>query len=416
MSKLLLKNIKQLVQVRDENLQLVKGVDMKFLPVLENAWLACDNGLIADYGSMDDFPGIADWKDLEVIDCSGKIVMPAFADSHTHIVFAGNREAEFVDRINGLTYEEIAKRGGGILNSAAKLRETSEDDLYEQSLNRFHEIISLGTGAVEIKSGYGLTLESELKMLRVIKRLKERNEIPVKATFLGAHAYPKEYLNDKPGYVKHVINEMLPAVGEEKLADYIDVFCENGYFSDVETKQILEAGAKYGLIPKLHAEQLSHSNGIVTGIACNAISVDHLEYCNESDIKALKNSNTMPVILPGAAYFLSLPNPPARQMIDAGLPLAIASDYNPGSSPTGNMSFMMSIACIQYKMNPEEVINASTINGAYAMHVSEQVGSITPGKLANLFITKEINSYSYIPYAFSTPLIEKVIINGSVWN
>jgi imidazolonepropionase len=349
---------------------------------------------------------------LEVIDATGKIVMPCYADSHTHIVYAGNREAEFVDRINGLSYEEIAKRGGGILNSAKKLRETDEEELFQQSLKRFFEIISQGTGAVEIKSGYGLNLESELKMLRVIKRLKNMNLIPVKATFLGAHALPAEFKDNKKGYIDLIINEMLPAISKEKLADYIDVFCEKGYFTALETKQILEAGSKHGLVPKVHAEQLSHSDGIRTAVECKAISVDHLEYCNDQDIEILLKSETMPTILPGAAFFLNLPLPPARKMIDAGLALAFASDYNPGSSPSGNMSFMMSLGCIDYKLNPEEVINATTINTAYAMDLSKEVGSITPGKLGNIIITKPISSYGFIPYAFGSNLIESVYLKG----
>jgi len=412
MTKLLIKNIKTLVQVRDTVVEKVSGTEMAQLPCIDNAWLAIDNGLIADYGSMDDFPGISDWKELEVIDASGKIVMPCYADSHTHIVYSGNRESEFVDRINGLSYEDIAKKGGGILNSAKKLRDTSEDDLFEQSLGRFKEIILQGTGAVEIKSGYGLDTDSELKMLRVIKRLKDLNLIPVKATFLGAHAVPSEFKGNKKAYIDLVINEMLPKITNEKLADYIDVFCENGYFSADETKQILEAGLKHGLTPKLHAEQLSHSNGIKTAIECKAISVDHLEFCNDNDIALLKNSKTMPTILPGAAFFLSLPLPPARKMIDAGLAIALASDYNPGSSPSGNMSLMISLGCIQYKLNPAEVINAATINSAYAMDLSNEVGSITRGKRANVFITKNISSYNYIPYAFGSNLIETTIING----
>lgn len=412
MSKLLIKNIKSLVQVRETNINKVCGKDMSILPCIEDAWLAIDNGLIADFGKMEDFPGITDWKDLEVIDASGKLVLPCYADSHTHIVYSGNRESEFADRINGLSYEEIAKRGGGILNSAKKLRETSEDDLFEQSYARFMEIISQGTGAVEIKSGYGLNLESELKMLRVIKRLKNLELIPVKATFLGAHALPAEYKDNKKGYIDLIINEMLPAISKEKLADYIDVFCEKNYFSAEETKLILEAGLKHGLIPKVHAEQLSHSNGIKTAIECKAISVDHLEFCTDDDIALLKNSNTMATVLPGAAFFLNLQLPPARKMIDAGLPIAFASDYNPGSSPSGNMNFMMSLGCIDYKLNPEEVINATTINSAYAMDLSKEVGSITIGKRANVFITKPISSYGYIPYAFGSSLIETVIING----
>ncbi len=415
MSKLLIKNIKTLVQVRDEAPEKVCGKDMAVLPCIENAWLAIDNGLIADYGSMDDFPGIVDWKGLEVIDASDKIVLPCYADSHTHIVYAGNREGEFVDRINGLSYEEVAKRGGGIINSVQLLRNTSEEELFQQSLLRFNEIIKLGTGAVEIKSGYGLSLEAELKILRVIKRIKDLNIIPVKATFLGAHAIPPEFKGNKEGYIDLLINEMIPAIAKEKLADYIDVFCEKDYFTAAETEEILLAGKKHGLVGKVHAEQLSHSNGIQTAVKCDAISVDHLEYCNDDDIKALLKSNTMPTVLPGAAFFLSLPLPPARKMIAAGLPVAFASDYNPGSSPSGNMNFMMSLGCIQYKLTPEEVINATTVNSAYAMNMGHKVGSITRGKLANFILTKKINSYGFIPYSFSNNHIESVFINGEIF-
>lgn len=415
MQKLLLKNIKNLLSVYENAPEKLKGVEMKNLPGIENAWLACDNGLIADYGTMDEFPGIVDWKDLEVIDCSGKIVMPCFADSHTHIVYAGNREQEFVDRINGLSYEDIANRGGGILNSAKKLRAATEDEIFEQSKARLTEIIEQGTGAVEIKSGYGLDLESELKMLRVIKRLKDLDWIPVKATFLGAHAIPVEFKNNKQGYIDLIIKEMLPAIEKEKLADFIDVFCEKGYFDAAETRQILEAGKKHGLTGKVHAEQMSHANGIRTAVECEAISVDHLEFCNESDIELLAKSNTMPTILPGAALFLNLQLPPARKMIDSGLAVAFASDYNPGSSPSGNMKLMLSLACIQYKLTPEEAINAVTLNSAYAMHLQKEVGSVTPGKRANLIITKEISTYGYLPYAFGSDLIDKIILNGKEW-
>ncbi len=415
MQKLLLKNIKNLVSVYEKAPITLKGKEMGKLPCIENAWLACDSGLIADYGSMDDFPGITNWKDLEVIDCSGKLVLPCFADSHTHIVYAGNREQEFVDRINGLSYEEVAKRGGGILNSAKNLRQTSEDDLFEQSKQRLIEIIKQGTGSVEIKSGYGLDLESELNMLRVIKRLKALNWIPVKATFLGAHALPQEFKTNKQGYIDLIINEMLPAIEKEKLADFIDVFCEKDYFTAEETKQILMAGKKHGLIGKVHAEQLSHTNGIKTAIECDAISADHLEFCNDADIALFTKSKTMPTILPGAAFFLNLPLPPARKMIDSGLAIAFASDYNPGSSPSGNMKLMMSLACIQYKLTPEEAFNAVTINSAYAMQLEKEVGCISNGKLANLIITKEISSYGYLPYAFGSELFDKIIINGEIW-
>lgn len=412
MQKLLLKNIKSLISVYEINPEKLSGKEMKKLPCIENAWLACENGLIADYGSMDDFPGIIDWKELDVIDCSGKIVMPCFADSHTHLVYAGNREQEFADRINGLSYEEIAARGGGILNSVAKLRQTSEDDLFEQSKHRLKEIISQGTGAVEIKSGYGLDPDSELKMLRVIKRLKDLGWIPVKATFLGAHAIPVEYKNNKEGYIGLIIDTMLPAIANEELADFIDVFCENNYFTEQDTIKILNAGKNFGLRGKVHAEQLSHTNGIKAGVTCGAISVDHLEYCNDEDINRLKNSGTIPTILPGAAFFLGLPYPPARKMIDGGLPVALASDYNPGSSPSGNMKLMMSLACIQYKLTPEEAINAGTINSAAAMDLHHLAGTITIGKLANLIITKEISSYGFLSYAYGSDLVDSIIING----
>ncbi|MBS1637882.1 MAG: imidazolonepropionase [Bacteroidetes bacterium] len=412
MQKLLIKNIKTLVQVREEAIEKVSGKDMAVLPCIHNAWLAVDNGLIADFGSMDDFPGITDWKNLQVIDATGKIVMPCYVDSHTHIVYAGNREQEFVDRINGLSYEEIFKRGGGILNSAARVANATEDQLFDEAMIRLKEVIAQGTGAIEIKSGYGLSTEAELKMLRVIKRIKDLNLLPVKATFLGAHALPQVYKENKAGYLDLIIEEMLPKIAEEKLADYIDIFCERGYFTAEETERVLLAGKKYGLKGKVHAEQMSHSGGIQTGVKCGALSVDHLEYCNDEDIEALKNSATMPTVLPGAAFFVSLPLPPARKMIDAGLPVAFASDFNPGTSPSGNMNFMMSLGCVQYKMTPEETINACTINAAYAMDVVHEVGSITPGKKANFFITKEISSYAFIPYSFGSNLIETVFLNG----
>jgi imidazolonepropionase len=410
--KLLIKNIKSLVQVREPGVLRVSGADMKLLPCIENAWMAVDKGIIADYGSMDDFPGIEDWKGLEIIDAEGKLILPCYADSHTHIVYAGNREGEFVDRINGLSYEDIFARGGGILNSAKRLSEATEDDLFEQAMLRLKEVIGQGTGSIEIKSGYGLSVESELKMLRVIKRIKDLGLIPVRATFLGAHALPVDYKNDKAGYIRLIIEEMLPKIAAEKLADYIDVFCEQNYFTAQETKAILEAGKKHGLIPKVHAEQMSHYGGIRAGVESGAISVDHLEYCNDDDIELLKNAETMPTVLPGAAFFLGLPLPPARKMIDAGLSIAFASDFNPGSCPSGNMNFMMSLGCVQYKLTPEEVINACTVNSAYAMHLSKEVGSITIGKKANFFITQPISSYGFIPYSFGSNLIESVYLNG----
>ncbi len=412
--KILIKNIKKLVQVRDEHIDCVKGKDMALLPCIENAWLAIEDGLIAEYGSMDDFPGISDWRNLEIIDAANKLVLPSWVDSHTHLVYAGSREGEFVDRINGLSYEEIAARGGGILNSAKRMQDAGEDELIERALVRLNEIMLQGTGAVEIKSGYGLSLETELKMLRVIKRLKEISPLTIKATFLGAHAVPADYKGRKEEYIELVIQQMLPVIAEEKLADFIDVFCEQNYFTPEETIRVLNAGKQYGLVPKVHAEQLSNYGGVKAGVQCGAISVDHLEYVGEEEIAALLNSSTMPTILPGAAFFLSLPNPPARKMIDAGLPLAIASDFNPGSSPSGNMNLMQSICCVQYKMNPNETINASTINTAYAMCVGKELGSITPGKKANIFITKEISGTDFIPYSFGSNLVDSVILNGKI--
>jgi imidazolonepropionase len=423
--KLLIKNIKNLVQVEEKPRLKVSGSDMKILPCIEDAWLAIEEDKIVDYGKMDDFPGITDWSGLQIIDATDKLVFPSWCDSHTHIVFAASREQEFVDRINGLTYQQIAQRGGGILNSAKKLREASEDELTESALKRLNEVLLQGTGAIEIKSGYGLSLEAELKMLRVIKKLKTLSPLTIKATFLGAHAVPADIPNlqgfknlegfqKKEKYIQLIINEMLPQIAEEKLADYCDVFCENGYFTAEETIKILTAAKGYGLIPKVHAEQLSNSGGVKAGVKVGAISVDHLEYVNDEDIAALKNSETMPTILPGAQFFLQEPFPPARKMMDAGLPVAIASDYNPGSSPSGNMNFMVSLACIQYKMTPEEAINAATINSAYAMGLSQTHGSIAIGKQANVFITKEISSYAFLPYSFASNNIETIIINGQI--
>jgi len=412
--KILIKNIKQLVQVEISPKIKISGSDMKNLSCINDAWLAIENEKIVGFGKMDDWEGIADWTGLTIIDASDKLVLPCWCDSHTHIVYAGSREGEFVDRINGLTYEEIFQRGGGILNSAKKLEEASEEELIESALLRLNEIMLQGTGAVEIKSGYGLSIESELKMLRVIKKLKTRSPLTIKATFLGAHALPLEYKNRKSDYIKLLINEIMPIIEEENLADYCDVFCEQNYFTKDETIEILSAGKKHGMTPKVHAEQLSNYGGVIAGVEVGAISVDHLEFVGDKEIEALQNSNTMPTILPGAVFFLSLPFPPARKMIDAGLPVAIASDYNPGSSPSGNMNLMISLACIQYKMTPEEAINAATINSAYAMDLSKTHGSIAIGKQANIFITKEIPNYSFIPYSFGSNLIETVIINGKL--
>ncbi|MES2139068.1 MAG: imidazolonepropionase [Bacteroidota bacterium] len=412
--KILIKNIKQLVQVEESPQLKVVGKDMNNLSCINEAWLALENDKIVGFGKMEDWEGISDWTNLSIIDATDKLVLPCWCDSHTHIVYAGSREGEFVDRINGLTYEEIFQRGGGILNSAKKLKEATEDELVESALLRLNEIMLQGTGAVEIKSGYGLSVDSELKMLRVIKKLKTLSPLTIKATFLGAHAVPLEYKERKGDYIRLLINEIMPVIAEEQLADYCDVFCEQNYFTKEETIEILTAGKKHGMTPKVHAEQLSNFGGTLAGIDVGAISVDHLEFVGDKEIEALLNSKTMPTILPGAAFFLSLPFPPARKMIDAGLPVALASDYNPGSSPSGNMNLMISLCCIQYKMTPEEAINAATINSAYAMDLSKTHGSIAIGKQANVFITKEIPNYSFIPYSFGSNLIETVIINGKL--
>jgi len=404
-------NIKELLQVRENTIDKVSGSEMAILPTINNAYLLITNGTIAAFGSMEDCPKINVDK---TIDASGKIVLPSWCDSHTHLVYAGNREQEFVDRINGLTYEEIAHRGGGILNSAKKLNETSEEEIYNQSKVRLKEIIQQGTGAVEIKSGYGLTVEGELKMLRVIKKLAENYPITIKATFLGAHAFPSEFKENHSGYLDMVIHEMLPKIAEEKLADYIDAFCETGYFSVEETERIMKAGNLYGLRSKIHVNQFTAINGIEACVKHKALSVDHLEIVTDEDIEVLKNTETMPVALPTCSYFISIPYTPARKIISAGLPLALASDFNPGTSPSGNMNFVVATACIKMKMTPEEAINAATINGAYAMGISETHGSITIGKKANLIITKPMNSFYELPYAFGSNLIEQVILDGKV--
>ena len=411
--KTLIINIKELLQVRDASVLKVSGAEMAVLPTIKNAYLVIENDLIADFGSMEDLQ--EDLNPEKCIDVDGKIVLPSWCDSHTHIVYAGNREQEFVDRINGLSYEEIANRGGGILNSAQKLNAASEEELYNQSKTRLEEIMRLGTGAVEIKSGYGLTVDGELKMLRVIKKLSQDYPITIKATFLGAHAFPLEYAANRKGYIDLIINEMLPEIAENKLADFIDVFCENGYFSVSETEQIMEAGIRFGLKPKIHVNQFNSIGGIQAGIKYKALSVDHLEIMNPEDIEALKNTETMPVALPSCSYFLGIPYTPAREMITAGLPLALASDFNPGSTPSGNMNFVVSTACIKMKMTPEEAINAATINGAYAMGISKTHGSITIGKKANLIITKPVSSYYQLPYAFGSNLIDTVFIEGEIF-
>ena len=413
---LIITNIKELVQTEDTPRRWVAGAEMAQLPTIKNAFLIIRSGLIENFGTMEEFRKLDErfYNGIDEIDATGRLVLPCFADSHTHLVYAGSREQEFVDRIKGKTYEEIAAAGGGILNSAKRLQETSEEELYQSALKRLHEVINLGTGAIEIKSGYGLTVNDELKMLRVIKRLKALNLIEIKASFLGAHAIPKTY-TDRKEYIDLIVNEMIPQVAAESLADYCDVFCDKGFFTPEETDRILKQGLKYGLRAKIHANQLAASGGVQVGVANNAISVDHLEHVGEAEIEALLNSETMPTLLPGAAFFLGLHYQPARKMMDAGLPLALASDYNPGSSPSGSMPFTLSLACIKLKMLPEEAINACTINSAYAMELEKTHGSIAKGKVGNVFITHEIPGYSFIPYSFGSNLIDKVILKGKIF-
>ena len=410
MKKLLIKNIKGLVQVGENIPKVIKGSEMKNVPILENAFLALEDGEVVAYGLMEDWEGIDDWRDLEIIDASGKYVLPAFCDSHTHVVFAKSREEEFVDRINGLSYEEIELKGGVILNSARRLNEMSEAELFDQAKVRIEKMKSYGTGAIEIKSGYGLSVAGELKMLRVIKRLKKECDIAIKATFLGAHAFPKEFKENHRGYIDLIINEMLPQIGAEKLADYIDVFCERNYFSVEEMEEILLAGAKYGLIPKVHVNQFSILGGVKKAIELGALSVDHLEEIDEQDIAALKNSECMPTILPSCSHFISIPFGNARLMMDNGLPVALASDFNPGTTPTGNLGVVWSLACAKMKMTPEEALNALTVNAAYAMGLSETHGKIALGRKSPILITKEIPSLAYIPYAFGDQHIEQIIV------
>lgn len=407
----LIVNIKELVQVREAGISKVSGAAMAILPTLKNAYLLIKDNLIADFGSMDNVPQT---KIDDTIDAAGKMILPAWCDSHTHIVYAGNREQEFVDRINGLSYEEIASRGGGILNSAKKLNEATQEEIFNESKARLEEVMRLGTGAIEIKSGYGLTVDGELKMLRVIKQLSEKYPIAIKATFLGAHAIPMEYKANRKGYIDLLINTMIPEISKDDLADYIDVFCETGYFTVLETEQIMNAGIHFGLKPKIHVNQFNSIGGVQSGIKYNALSVDHLEVMKAEDIEVLKNTETMPVALPTCSYFLSIPYTPAREMIAAGLPIALATDYNPGSTPSGNMNFVVATACIKMKMTPEEAINAATINGAYAMGVSDTHGSITIGKKANLIVTKPIPSFYQLPYAFGSNLIDMVFIEGKI--
>ncbi|MBL7473425.1 imidazolonepropionase [Robertkochia sediminum] len=407
--KTLFINIKGLLQVRDAKTTMLKGSEMRILPRLEDAFLLVEDGIITDFGEMRYVNTDAAQK---VVDLEGSYVLPTWIDSHTHLVYAGNREQEFVDRINGLTYAEIAQKGGGILNSAQRLQQTSEETLYRESEKRLQQVIAQGTGAIEIKSGYGLTMEAELKMLRVIKRLKEHYPITVKATFLGAHAVPAEYKENREGYMDLVIDEILPAVAKEGLAEYIDIFCEEGYFTVHDMERLLVAAKAYGLIPKVHVNQFHIIGGVPAAVKHGALSVDHLEVIENEDIEALKQSNTMPVALPLCSFFISIPYTPARKLIDAGLPLALATDYNPGTAPSGNMNLAVATACIKMKMTPEEAINAATVNAAYAMGLSATHGSITKGKKANFMVTKEVPSYAYLPYDFGNNNIDAVYLNG----
>ena len=404
-------NIKSLIQIREKSETKLKGIAMATLPSLENAFLVLEHDEIVDFGTMENCPVIE--TNANVVDATDRYVMPTWVDSHTHLVFSNSREQEFVDRINGLTYEEIANRGGGILNSAAHMNEISESDLYDLSAIRLEEVMRMGTGAIEIKSGYGLTIDGELKMLRVIKKLAQKYPITIKSTFLGAHAFPTEFKNNHAGYIDLICNEMLPKVAKEQLADYIDAFLETGYFSVSETERIVNEGKKYGLIPKIHVNQFTTIGGIEACVKLGALSVDHLEVLNDADIVALQNSETMPVALPTCSFFIDIPYTPARLLLNAGLPLAIASDFNPGTTPTGNMNLVVAMACIKMRITPEEAINAATLNGAYAMGISDTHGSITKGKKASVILTKKISSIYQIPYAFGSNLIENVWIDGN---
>jgi imidazolonepropionase len=407
--KTLFINIQELLQIRDDSVRKVSGTAMQILPTLKNAFLLIEHETIVDFGLMEDCPYL---NEVNIIDATGRILMPTWVDSHTHLVFAGNRTQEFVDRIKGLTYEQIAERGGGILNSAQKLHESSEDALYESSSKRLETVMKLGTGAIEIKSGYGLTVESEMKMLRVIRRLSKNYPITIKSTFLGAHAIPKIYKENREGYIQLICEEMLPKIASEELADFVDVFLETGYFTVDETIKIIESGKKYGLKPKIHVNQFTAIGGIEVCVKLEALSVDHLEILTDQDIEILKDSPTMPVALPSCSFFIQIPYTPARRMIEAGLPLALATDYNPGTTPSGNMNLVVAMACIQMKMTPEEAINAATINAAYAMDIEKTHGSITRGKVASIMLTIPIDSYNEIPYSFGNVLIDRVWIKG----
>ena len=410
--KTVIKNIAELIQTEEYPRKWVAGKDMAKISSIKDAFVEVENGIISLFGSMEEWEGIEDWNNTEIIDAEGGMVFPSYCDSHTHLVFAASRESEFVDRINGLSYSEIAQNGGGILNSAEKLKNTSEDELYEDALIRLNELVQMGTGAIEIKSGYGLTLDAEIKILRVIKRLKENTEVTIKATFLGAHALPKEFKDNKDGYMDLVINKMLPVVASEKLADFVDIFCEKGYFNVSDTQRFIKAANKLGIPSKTHVNQFNAIGGVKASVDLGALSVDHLEEMASEDYKALKGSNCMPTILPSCSFFLGIPYSQAAKIIAEGLPVALASDYNPGSTPSGNMNFVASLGCIKLKMTPEQVINATTINTAYAMGVEKELGSICIGKKANLFITKPISSYAYLPYSFGENIIRKIMING----
>lgn len=408
---MLVKNIGTIVGIDESGRTRVSGKAMGEITMLENAWLLTDGTRIKDYGTMDSVPAEGGY---EVIDARSGWLFPSFCDSHTHIVYAGSREQEFIDKINGLSYEEIAKRGGGILNSADRLHNTTEDELYRQAMERIDEIVAMGTGLVEIKSGYGLTLEDELKILRVIRRIRENAPLEVRTTFLGAHAVGRAYKGRQSEYVEHVCNDMIPAVAKESLADYVDVFCDRGFFTPEETARIIETGARYGLRAKIHANELAVSGGVEVGVAHNALSVDHLESMGDEQIEALRGSETMPTMLPGCAFFLGITYPPARKMIDAGLAVALASDFNPGTAPSGNMRFVVSLASIKMKMTPAEALNAATLNSACAMGESKEFGSITRGKMANFYITKPLPSLAFMPYAHQTPIIERVVLKGKI--
>lgn len=411
---LILKNIQTLVGIEEQDLLLKRGPAMSNLSVLNNAWLSIKGNKIEGYGTGE--PANTDNSNTEVIDCSGRMVFPSFCDSHTHLVYAGSREIEYIDKIKGLSYEEIAERGGGILNSAKRLHQASEEELTQDAMARLEEVISYGTGAIEIKSGYGLNTEDELKMLRVIRKLKEMSPLTIKSTFLGAHAVPEEYRGNQSAYVDLIVKEMIPRVAEEKLADFIDVFCDKGFFTPKETARMLEAGIAHGMQPKIHANELGYSGGIQTGVKYHALSVDHLEYTGDAEIAILSDSSTMSTLLPGAAFFLNMDHAPARKMINAGLPVALASDFNPGSSPSGNMQLVLSMGCIMFRLLPAEAINACTLNGAYAMGLSEQLGTITKGKTANVYITHPIPTIEFMPYSYGSNKVDRVILNGELIN